>query len=258
MGYDRFEGRKAWEALASLYRVLRQYVNFFQPSMKLLSKERCGGKVSKTYDRAKTPYQRVLLAEHIGPQQKERLAQEYDSLDPVRLLAQLEKLQDKLWQYSWNKHGKIRAEEQEAFNGENKAHEIVSSELANNARSDRYYRHCKRIDRRTLPRNWRTRKDPFENAWDEVRLRLELKPELTAKDIIDWLMGKYPGQHPHGQIRTLQRRIAQWRLESQNQEEKLRELLNVVKPLSIDQLPISVTNDAKKSIKSNNRILEKC
>lgn len=34
--YGRFEGRKAW---ASLYRVLRQYINILQPSMKLLSKE---------------------------------------------------------------------------------------------------------------------------------------------------------------------------------------------------------------------------
>ena len=29
VGYDRFEGRAAWEALSELYRVLRVYVNFF-------------------------------------------------------------------------------------------------------------------------------------------------------------------------------------------------------------------------------------
>jgi hypothetical protein len=37
VGYDRFEGREAWEALAKLYCVLRKYVNFFQPSLKLLA-----------------------------------------------------------------------------------------------------------------------------------------------------------------------------------------------------------------------------
>ena len=47
VGYDRFEGREAWEALAKLYCVLRKYVNFFQPSLKLLEKERQGAKVSK-------------------------------------------------------------------------------------------------------------------------------------------------------------------------------------------------------------------
>ena len=38
VGYDRYQGMKAWEALAALYGVLRKYVNFFQPSLKLLTK----------------------------------------------------------------------------------------------------------------------------------------------------------------------------------------------------------------------------
>jgi hypothetical protein len=46
-GYDRFEGYDAWVAFAKLYKVLRMYVNFFQPSLKLLKKERIGAKVSK-------------------------------------------------------------------------------------------------------------------------------------------------------------------------------------------------------------------
>jgi hypothetical protein len=54
------------EALARLYRVVRRYVNFYQPLLKLLEKERIGAKVSKKYDDAKTPYQRVLLSEHVN------------------------------------------------------------------------------------------------------------------------------------------------------------------------------------------------
>lgn len=73
VGYDRFEGRKAWEALGQLYRVLRQYINFFQPSLKLVAKERRGAKVSKKYDLAKTPYQRVCSSEHISAQHKDQL-----------------------------------------------------------------------------------------------------------------------------------------------------------------------------------------
>ena len=48
VGYDRFEGRRAWEALARLYRVLRKYVNFFQPSLKLIEKQRLGPKFQKS------------------------------------------------------------------------------------------------------------------------------------------------------------------------------------------------------------------
>ena len=55
VGYDRFEGQAAWEALTRLYKVMRLYVNFFQPSLKLLSKERSGARVTKKYSKAKTP-----------------------------------------------------------------------------------------------------------------------------------------------------------------------------------------------------------
>ena len=60
IGYDRYEGRKAWGTLCKLYRELRLYVNFFQPSLKLLEKHREGAKVTKRYEPARTPYQRVL------------------------------------------------------------------------------------------------------------------------------------------------------------------------------------------------------
>lgn len=222
VGYDRFEGHKAWEALAQLYRVLRMYVNFFQPSLKLIEKERLGAKVSKKYDSAKTPYQRILLSEHVSPEQKKLLTTEYESLDPVGLMAQLQALQDELWRYSWNKNGHLDTSlvvtEKDigtTINEETEATSIVS----------RYYRSSKKVDFRSAPRIWRTRKDPFENAWDEIRLRLEIMPETNAKEIILLLMEKYPNQYTEGQTRTLQRRIAQWRKDQESQEEKLRALM---------------------------------
>ena len=66
IGYDRYEGITAYNALTDLYAVLRLYVNFFQPSLKLLSKTRIGAKVTKKYDEAKTPYQRLLLSEKLS------------------------------------------------------------------------------------------------------------------------------------------------------------------------------------------------
>lgn len=56
VGSNRYQGMKAWEALASFYQVLRQYINFFQPSLKLLKKTRKGGRVSQQYDVALTPH----------------------------------------------------------------------------------------------------------------------------------------------------------------------------------------------------------
>jgi hypothetical protein len=62
VGYDRFVGEHAYRQLTELYRALRLYVNCFQPSMKLLSKERDGKKIRCVYDPAKTPLQRLLLS----------------------------------------------------------------------------------------------------------------------------------------------------------------------------------------------------
>lgn len=46
VGYDRFEGERAYRQLVELYRALRLYVNFFQPSMKLQEKQRDGARAA--------------------------------------------------------------------------------------------------------------------------------------------------------------------------------------------------------------------
>ena len=65
----------------------------------------------------------------------------------------------------------------------------------------------------------------YRNVCAEIKLRLELMPEMTAKDVIGWLMVKYPNQFEVDQIRTMQRRIAEWRQEQVGQEQKLRKLM---------------------------------
>ncbi len=84
VGYERYESLSAYEALRALYEVIRLYVNFFQPSMKLVSKEREGSKVKKRYDQAKTPYQRVLEAERVSEEVKARLRQHSSMLSSIR------------------------------------------------------------------------------------------------------------------------------------------------------------------------------
>jgi hypothetical protein len=56
VGYDRLEGLPAYRQLTELYRAVRLYVNFFQPSMKLRDKQRAGAKVKCTYDLARRPF----------------------------------------------------------------------------------------------------------------------------------------------------------------------------------------------------------
>ena len=60
VGYERYATKASFECLGRVYHLVRLYMNFFQPTMKLLEKTRHGAKVHKVYDTARTPYQRLL------------------------------------------------------------------------------------------------------------------------------------------------------------------------------------------------------
>ena len=62
-----------------------------------------------------------------------------------------------------------------------------------------------------IEHTWRTREDPFEEVWDEVRSHLEDNPGLEAKTLFDYLQREYEGCFSDGQLRTLQRRVKSWR-----------------------------------------------
>jgi hypothetical protein len=97
VGYDRYASRPALEALNRVYYVLRLYTNFFQPSMKLVSKTRHGARVHRVYDTARTPYQRLLDSGELSDAKRAELAVIYQRLDPVTLLRQLNGNLERLW-----------------------------------------------------------------------------------------------------------------------------------------------------------------
>jgi hypothetical protein len=64
------------------------------------------------------------------------------------------------------------------------------------------------------PRNWLTRPDPFAEIWDsdvEPLLKADETGRLEAKTIVEVLGERYPGQYGEAQLRTMQRRVRQWR-----------------------------------------------
>jgi hypothetical protein len=96
-GYARYEGEEACRLLNELYAVVRDYVNFFVPSMKLVEKVRDGARVTKRYDKAQTPYQRVLVCAHVSPGTKRKLRRRYACLNPAELKRQIERIHKKLF-----------------------------------------------------------------------------------------------------------------------------------------------------------------
>jgi hypothetical protein len=96
VGYDRYEGLPAFHRLQAVHALSRLLVNFFQPSMKLIAKERDDGKVRKVYDEARTPFQRTLACEHVQEDDKRRLADLYATLNPAKITRELRLAQGEL------------------------------------------------------------------------------------------------------------------------------------------------------------------
>jgi len=100
IGYGRYEGEPALELLNEYYRLLRLHVNFFQPSTKLIEKQRNGAKVTKRYDKPQTPYKRVLAYKHISDTVKDALIQTFQKINPVQLMRDMQRVKkelDKHW-----------------------------------------------------------------------------------------------------------------------------------------------------------------
>ena len=109
VGYLRYDTEEELGLLNELYLYLGRYNNFFMPVTKLISKKRIGSKVTKKYDKARTPFRRVLESEHIDDKIKAKLRREYTSLNPVELKKNISRLQEKLLKLNVLKN-KVRKE----------------------------------------------------------------------------------------------------------------------------------------------------
>ena len=103
VGYLRYDTEAELRTLNELYRSLRLYTNFFQPTMKLIEKTRIGSKVIKKYDRAQTPYRRVLACPDVSVADKQALKAFYAKLNPAQLKRQITSLQKELYKLNAQK-----------------------------------------------------------------------------------------------------------------------------------------------------------
>ena len=217
VGYDRFEGMQAYKQLNELYRATRLYVNFFQPSMKLRIKHRDGAKVQRVYDPAKTPFHRLLTEDVLSAEKQQYLSHVFETLDPIRLLQQIRRIQDALWKHSILEISESRItaapltfELSKCMTSKDGSMETLAVDFVNESLNTekRKYRRSKKP---RVPHTWRNVPDPFEDVWDEARGWLEMEPERTAKSVFEELRQKHPGKFKDGQLRTMQRRVEAWR-----------------------------------------------
>lgn len=92
LGYTRIDCQRAIPVMNELYDMLDLYLNHFVPSRKCIEKVRIGSKYRKKYDKAQTPYQRVLAHKDISAEVKEKLRVEHATLNPLLLKKQVDML----------------------------------------------------------------------------------------------------------------------------------------------------------------------
>ena len=200
VGHHRYSGPLAGQMLVQLYQKLRLYVNYFQPSFKLLEKSREGSATVKRYSPPATPCDRLLQHQAVTDETKEQLTHHRVSLDPVALLHSIREAQAALVALSSPDHGEPAQQES--------LEQFLSQLPTLWQQGENRPTHAPRI---RGPRHWRTRPDPFEGVWQEILGWLETEPDITARTILDRLCSNRPGQFSDGHLRTLQRGVKKWR-----------------------------------------------
>jgi hypothetical protein len=98
VGYERLDTLGQCAALNVLYGQLWIYYNLFKPVLHLTSKEVVNGKLRRRWDRAQTPYQRLLASGVLSPEQEARLARLYAETNPRQLRETIYQAVERLWQ----------------------------------------------------------------------------------------------------------------------------------------------------------------
>lgn len=98
IGYGRFDTYHQLDIIKRIHNLLALYQNYFQPSQKLVSKERIGAKVKKKYDTAQTPSQRLLSRLETPNTTRAALRNTFQGLNPVQLLRSIQSLISELYQ----------------------------------------------------------------------------------------------------------------------------------------------------------------
>lgn len=204
VGYRRFEGHVATTALAELYATVRLFVNFFQPSFKLVEKERQGSRVLKRYHKPATPYQRLLADARTPDDVRQQLEKVYATLDPVRLLRDMRRGQQRLVEIADKPGEPVEAD------GAPSLDQFLTGlrtawrggEIRPTARS------------KPKAKRGRRRPDPLVAVTPQLEAWFKSEPWRTASELLEKLQSEHANQYPYLLLRTLQRRLKIWRAQS--------------------------------------------
>ncbi len=204
VGYRRYTGIAPATELAWLYRRMRLFVNFFQPSFKLMERTRDGARVAKRYHAPLTPFQRVQAHPAVAQATKDALAAQFETLDSIMLLHDIREAQARLAALadampSTESDTSPKADVEQFLKG--LRHAWKAGEVRPTS--------CRKPP---VPRG-RWRPDPLAEVTHDLRTWFDGDGAQTGRDLLSKLQATYPGTHPDGLLRTVQRRLKIWRAE---------------------------------------------
>jgi len=211
VGYRRLEGLEEAAALAELYGAVRLFVNFFQPSFKLAAKSRDGAVVRKRYHAPATPYQRLLADGRVSEAVRERLRAVHAGLDPVRLLQDIRLAQGRLVEIA-DRTDRTAGAERAAVTAPTLEEFLAGLRTAWREGEVRPTAQAKPKAKRG-----RRRPDPFAAVTARLHEWFAAEPWRTSRELLGRLQAEIPDRYPEKLLRTLQRRLKQWRGEAARQ-----------------------------------------
>ncbi|MFM9103422.1 MAG: hypothetical protein ACKOPS_19650 [Cyanobium sp.] len=207
VGYQRLVSLEAAQILGELYRALRLFTNLFQPSFKLKSSEREGGKIRRRHHPPRTPLQRLLATGQVSQEREAQLRDLQRQSDPLRLLETIRRCQSQLAVLASGEHeAGLEASNLTDRTEESRSLEVFLGDLQT------LWKSSQPRPRKARSRNGnRSRPDPFEADVALIEDWLRAEPLLSAPELLSRLVALRPERYSESQRRTLQRRLRSYR-----------------------------------------------
>jgi hypothetical protein len=199
VGYQRLVSLEAAQVLGELYGSLRLFTNLFQPSFKLKSSERDGGKIRRRHHPPRTPLQRLLATGQVNEERTAQLRELQRSSDPLALLETIRRCQGQLALLASGEQaaGLGPGEATTDRTGESRSLDVFLGDLQTLWQASQPRRRLAKP--RTGKRN---RPDPFEPDVGLIGQWLQEEPLLSSRELMERLMAHNPERYSERQIRT--------------------------------------------------------
>ena len=211
VGYERLEGLVAAELLGELYGALRLFTNLYQPSFKLKETIREGAKLKRRHHPPRTPQERLLALSQLRDAQRKALEELQRSSDPVALLETVRRCQASLASLSAGQENQEQRPRTGAVDPEQASKEQRSL--------NRFLSNLQLLWQQSQPlpepkqkrRYTPRRRTLFAEHQEQIEQWLEGEANTHAAEILRRLMALAPGSYHEGQLRSMERRVKEWR-----------------------------------------------